>query len=143
MASRISTDSSSEEEQVEITTKLFLWDFNQCDPKKCTGKKLVRLKLCRQIPVGKKIPGLVLSPLATQTLSPSDGDIVRTRGLGVIDCSWAKVDSLPTHKLKSGDTRLLPYLGTQLLFVFSFYLIEVKYRISSQYSGLRLIEILI
>ena len=110
MASRLSTDSSSEEE-IEIETKLFLWDFNQCDPKKCTGRKLVRLKLCRQIQITKKIPGLVLSPLATKTLSPTDRDIVRTKGLGVIDCSWAKVDSLPIHKLKSGETRLLPYLG--------------------------------
>ena len=111
MASRISSDSSSGEEQVELSTKLFLWDFNQCDPKKCTGRKLVRLKLCRQIPIAKKIPGLVLSPLATKTISPADRETVRTKGLGVIDCSWAKIESLPAHKLKSGEMRLLPYLS--------------------------------
>ena len=105
------TSSSSEEESLELQTKLFLWDFNQCDPKKCTGKKLVRLKLAREVAIGRKIPGLVLSPLAERTLSPEDKGIVTSRGLGVIDCSWKEVDKLPVSKLKAGEMRLLPLLG--------------------------------
>ena len=110
MASKFDSDSSSDEEQ-GIITKLSLWDFNQCDPKKCTGKKLVRMKLCKEIPIGSKFPGLVLSPLARSTISPADRDVVEKRGLAVIDCSWAQVDSLPISKLKSGEQRLLPFLG--------------------------------
>lgn len=111
------TDSSSEEESLELKTKLFLWDFNQCDPKKCTGKKLVRLKLAREVPIGRKIHGLVLSPLAEKTLSPEDRDVVTSRGLGVIDCSWKEIDKLPFSKLKAGETRLLPFLGKLVMIV--------------------------
>ena len=110
MAERYAS-SSSEEEILELQTKLFLWDFNQCDPKKCTGKKLVRMKLAREVAVGRKIPGLVLSPLAVRTLSPQDREFVTSRGLGVIDCSWKEVDKLPVSKLKAGEMRLLPFLG--------------------------------
>ena len=30
--------------------------------------------------------------------------------MGVVNCSWAKLDDVPFHKLKSGGDRLLPYM---------------------------------
>lgn len=36
-------------------------DFNQCDAKKCTGRKLSRFKLIKDIKPKKKYNGIVLS----------------------------------------------------------------------------------
>ena len=40
----------------------------------------------------------------------ADSELVSGRGLGVVDCSWAKLDETPLSKLKSGGNRLLPML---------------------------------
>ena len=47
--------------------------------------------------------GLVLSPFGEQAVSPQDKDIVDTKGISVIDCSWAKIEELPMSKLKKGN----------------------------------------
>ncbi|XP_049849462.1 18S rRNA aminocarboxypropyltransferase-like [Schistocerca gregaria] len=92
------------------TIKLAMWDFEQCDSKKCTGRKLVRLGLVRVLKVHQKCRGIILSPAGQQAVSPLDRDIVQTGGIGVIDCSWAKLDQIPFQKIKGKEERLLPFL---------------------------------
>lgn len=92
-----------------IEVDLAMWDFNQCDSKRCTGRKLARLGMIRTIQLGSPFRGLVLSPEGRAPVSPADRAIVEATGVSVIDCSWALVDDLPYHRMK-GQARLLPYL---------------------------------
>lgn len=88
---------------------LAMWDFNQCDGKRCTGRKLERLGMIRTLQLGAGWRGLVLSPEGRSAVSPADLAAVEANGLSVIDCSWALVEDLPYHRMK-GQARLLPYL---------------------------------
>lgn len=63
---------SSEEEYLEkrlvkLNCRLAMFDFNQCDPKRCSGRKLNRLNLLENLKLGTKFSGLILSPNGTQT----------------------------------------------------------------------------
>ena len=89
---------------------LHLYHANQCDPKKCTGKKLARFGLAQLHRKVNKLPsgGILLDPMALQALSPADN---YNRGIIVLDCSWKEVElvfpSLQKLRLKH---RALPYL---------------------------------
>ncbi|EGD82011.1 hypothetical protein PTSG_02697 [Salpingoeca rosetta] len=89
---------------------LAMWDFAQCDPRRCTGRKLIRMRLCRELRTRSAFNGIVLSPNATACVSPRDRDIVLENGIAVVDCSWAELDKVPFHKMRAYHNRLLPYL---------------------------------
>ncbi|KAF9528638.1 hypothetical protein CPB83DRAFT_766276, partial [Crepidotus variabilis] len=98
------------EDEVKIDVPVAMWDFDHCDPHKCSGKKLARLGLITELRVGSKFRGIVLSPKGKQVVSPSDRDIVLANGLAVVECSWARLEDVPFHKIASPNERLLPYL---------------------------------
>ena len=87
-----------------------MWDVEQCDPKRCSGRKLARMNLVRELRLGQRFSGLCLSPLATATVSPNDAEVVSRFGVSVVDCSWARIEETPFHRMKSNHPRLLPYL---------------------------------
>ncbi|KRT78386.1 hypothetical protein AMK59_8708, partial [Oryctes borbonicus] len=103
-------DDSSEEDDVTCTFPVAMWDFSQCDPKKCSGRKLARLGLIKCLKIKQKFPGLVLTPTGEKCVSPVDKEIVDTKGIAVVDCSWAKLDQTPIATLKASHGRLLPFL---------------------------------
>ena len=89
---------------------LGMWDFAQCDPKRCSGRKLCRIKMIQEFKVGHKFRGVILTPSGTRVISPADREIVKQGGLAVVDCSWAELDKVPFSKLPKGNERLLPFL---------------------------------
>lgn len=84
-------------------------DLNHCDPKKCSGRKLLRLGLIKNLKLGQHFKGLVLSPNAQLSVNPQDRSIIEASGIAVIDCSWARIEETPFHKMKSPHPRLLPF----------------------------------
>lgn len=87
-----------------------MWDFNQCDPRKCSGRKLARHGLLKCLKVKQRFQGLVLTPIADQCVSPADRHIVEVKGVAVVDCSWAKIHQTPLATLKASHRRVLPFL---------------------------------
>jgi ribosome biogenesis protein Tsr3 len=51
----------------------------------------------------------IRSPNGKRTVSPADRDIVATSGIGVIDCSWAKLEEIPFARMR-GEERLCTIL---------------------------------
>nr|CAG4639572.1 EOG090X0EVF [Daphnia magna]SVE81003.1 EOG090X0EVF [Daphnia magna]SVE81619.1 EOG090X0EVF [Daphnia magna]SVE82764.1 EOG090X0EVF [Daphnia magna]SVE83351.1 EOG090X0EVF [Daphnia magna] len=100
--------SSSGDEQAQFPVAM--WDVEQCDPKRCSGRKLSRLGMVKILRLGQRFNGLVCSPMGEKCVSPSDYPIISEHGAAVVDCSWAKINETPFHKMKSANPRLLPYL---------------------------------
>jgi hypothetical protein len=61
-------EEEEEEEQVTIGVPVGMWDFDHCDPKRCSGKKLERHRLMTSLRVGSRFRGIVLSYVSS---SPS------------------------------------------------------------------------
>ena len=89
---------------------LAMWDLAQCDPKRCSGRKLARLGCLRELRVQQRWAGVALTPNATETISPKDYDVLNANGLAVVDCSWNRLDDVPFGRLHSAAPRLLPWL---------------------------------
>ena len=52
---------SSEETETKVPFQVAMWDVGQCDPKKCSGRKLARLGLIKELKLGKRFPGKYLN----------------------------------------------------------------------------------
>jgi len=72
--------------------QLLIYHANQCNPKKCSGKKLARFDLVRLTHhIDPLLPFLVLSPFSQKALSPEDKG---ARGLAALDCSWTHAEEV-------------------------------------------------
>lgn len=89
---------------------LHFYHAGQCDPKKCTGKKLARFNLAIMHKSPKQLPreAILLDPFSEQALSPADEP---SRGIVVLDCSWEEVERVfPIIERLNFQHRALPFL---------------------------------
>ncbi len=88
---------------------VIVYDKNQCDPKKCTAKRMLKFGLAKEAKTLRNIPSgsIVLSPFADKALSPADLKYARN-GLVVMDLTWTNIDEFP--RLSRTQDRALPYL---------------------------------
>ncbi|KAL4433284.1 hypothetical protein ABPG77_003332 [Micractinium sp. CCAP 211/92] len=101
---------SEQEEEGPFPIKLAMWDLGQCDRKRCTGTRLARQGLVRELRLGQSFPGVILSPVGRSCVSVQDKELVGSRGLAVVDCSWNRLDDVPFGRIKGAAPRLLPWL---------------------------------
>lgn len=93
--------------------RLYAYHAGQCDPKKCTSRKLERFGLLTFVPRPVSLPGgtVLLTPSADRALSRADASRAERRGLSVLDMSWKQTEKrggFPTVPKATG--RALPYL---------------------------------
>jgi len=89
--------------------KLFMWYFEQCDPKKCSGMALKRMGYLQTIPIKRKFNGVVLTPATNLMISKADAPILLENGVAVIDCSWVYFDQVKVRSVRQKE-RILPNL---------------------------------
>ena len=88
---------------------VIIHDKCQCDPKKCTAKRMLKFGLGKEAKTLSAVPSgsIVLSPFSKTALSPAD--IVHARkGLVVMDLTWTNIDEFP--RVRGTNERALPYL---------------------------------
>lgn len=103
------TDDAQEEDEhntYRIDVPVAMWDLNHCDPRRCSGKKLSRLGLIKDLRIGQRFRGIVVTPQGQKPLSPSDRSIIAETGLAVVECSWARLEEVPFGKIRSPNERL-------------------------------------
>jgi pre-rRNA-processing protein TSR3 len=70
----------------------------------------MRLGLLRELHIGQKHAGIVVSPKAKKILSPADREVLEQYGAAVVEASWNRIDEVPFSRIGGKCERLLPYL---------------------------------
>jgi len=74
--------------------KIVLFEYKHNDPKRDSGMKLVRLGLAKSIRPGDAFKGIVLSAEGRSVLSPADLPLIKSAGIGAVNCSWNRLDEV-------------------------------------------------
>lgn len=99
------------------------WDLGHCDPKRCSGKRLMQFGLMRELSIGQRFPGVIvsyvlstfptldatnigISPNAKRIISPADRELLEQHGAAVVECSWVRVKEVPWSRIGGKCERL-------------------------------------
>ena len=72
--------------------------------------KLSRFGLIKDIKINNKFPGILLTPTGKKMVSKEDAQIIKEKGICVIDCSWAKFNQLHLNMDKLESRLCKPYI---------------------------------
>ena len=100
----------NDNERARPAFKAACWDLGHCDPKRCSGKKLMKLGLMRDLHMGQRHNGVIITPNGKHTISPADRELMDQYGAAVVECSWARTKEVQWNKVGGKCERLLPYL---------------------------------
>lgn len=75
----------------------------------CTGMRLSKYGLMKDLKINSRYQGILLTPTGKKIVSKEDYNIIKEKGICVIDCSWAKFNELHIN-LNKIETRLLPHM---------------------------------
>ena len=91
--------------------QVVVYHAGQCDPKKCTGTRLGRMRKAKVVKKMRFIPrgAVVLNPVSEVAFSPADKDSILKSGLVALDCSWKQAEKIFAAS-RAGAQRSLPYL---------------------------------
>ena len=103
-------DEERDDEGPSVRVHLAMWDLGQCDKKRCTGTRLARQKVLQELRLGQHFPGVIMSPVGRSCVSVEDAELICSKGLAVVDCSWNKLDDVPFGRIKGRAPRLLPWM---------------------------------
>ncbi len=93
-----------------LTYPVFIFTAYQCDPKKCTGLRVIRKGFAKPIRHLKRIPrrAIILNPMTPKALNREDKLLAQKNGIVALDCSWKKAEQI--LKYQRDTSRALPYL---------------------------------
>jgi len=93
---------------------LWILDMGGDDPRKCSAKKMLRFSKAAKVASLYRFPPrtVLLNPFSEKALSRTDRDVVRSIGIGVLDCSWKDAEKLFSKKFicRRYNCRSLPFL---------------------------------
>lgn len=70
----------------------------------------MRLGMMRELHVGQKFAGIVVSPKGKKIVSREDKPLLDQYGAAVVEASWNRIDEVPFGRIGGKCERLLPYL---------------------------------
>ncbi|KAJ4348255.1 ribosome biogenesis protein tsr3 [Didymosphaeria variabile] len=85
-------------------------ESDAADSARCSGKRLMRLGLLRELHVGQKFAGVVISPKGKKIVSREDAPLLEQYGAAVVEASWNRIEEVPFSRIGGPCSRLLPYL---------------------------------
>lgn len=89
--------------------EISILDYRECDPDKCTARKLIDKKFAERIVNDRDLgkDGIYLNPLSEKAISPEDRKKAEAGGIRAIDCTWTEAEEkIPEYE----NGRALPYL---------------------------------
>ncbi len=88
---------------------LYIFNYEECDPKKCTARRLLSKKMAKGLRRPRELgtAGIYLTPTSITALSPVDKETAVSGGLRAADCTWTEADERLKHH---SNGRALPYL---------------------------------
>ena len=96
----------------DAAPKLMIVQMGQCDPKRCTAKKMVRFGLAVDVKAPAARKAVFLDPFSDRALSREDREVADACGIAALDCSWNLADGgdrLPLG-VRLQCPRALPFL---------------------------------